>query len=111
MEQSVRRLRFRIGGMGATAECEGRILDDPNGQRTLQIWAASAEHPHILLECGPTSDDDALFSLLWRLCEYRYLTPTELRFYGPRGPGEWQAVPGGPSATAVVPAAPRKKGR
>lgn len=100
MEQTVTRLRFRLAGRGTTAETEGRILENPDGTRILQVGCSTPEHPHILLEVGPVETEAALWPLFQRLCEYRNFQPLEYRRVGARGPGDWEPLPTAPEAKA-----------
>ena len=111
MEQTVTRLRFRLAGRGTTIETEGRIVHNPEGTHVMQVGYSSPEHAHILLEVGPVSAESKLWPLFRRLCEYRNLLATEYRTVGPRGPGDWQPVPGGdePAAGASAPTGGKKK--
>lgn len=107
MEQTVTRLRFRLAGRGTTAETDGRILENPDGTRLLQVGYFTPEHPHVLLEVGPVKTDAALWPLFRALCEYKNLQATEYRRWGARGFGDWEAVPGDAPA-APAPAKKRK---
>ena len=107
MEQTVHRYRFRLSGRGATAECEGRIIETPEGERTLQVWCSTPEHPHILLEAGPTQSEAAIWPLFRKLCDYRNFVPLEYRTLTSRGISEWMPLPG--DAPAPPAAGKRKK--
>lgn len=107
MEQTVTRLRFRIAGRGVTMETEGRIVHSPDGTHVLQVGCSTPDHPHILLEAGPVSQETALWGLFHKLCDYKNFQALEYRVQGPRGLGDWQAVPG--LATEPAPTPPGKK--
>lgn len=94
MEQTVTRLRFRIAGRGTTTETDGRIVHNPDGTQVLQVGYSTPEQAHVLLEAGPVKAESALWPLFRALCEYKNFQALEYRRFGPRGPGDWQPVPG-----------------
>lgn len=101
MEQTVQRLRFRIGGRGTVAETDGRIVTSPDGTVVLQVTYSTPEQPHVLLEVGPVDAEARLWPLFWKLCEYKSFVPHEYRATGARGLGEWQPVPGAPGTAGA----------
>ncbi len=110
MEQTVQRLRFRIVGRGTTAETDGRIVSTPEGTHLLEVRYSTPEQPHVLLEVGPVDKEAKLWPLFRKLCDYKSFVPQEYRVFGPRGPGDWQPVPGAPDeAAAAAPAAAKRK--
>jgi hypothetical protein len=94
MEPSVQRYTFRLHWRGQTDDCRGRILQI-DGKYKLEVGMRSPEHEAILLEVVGQTDEEALWPLFWRLCEYRGIVPVQYRVAAPTL-GPWNPVPGRP---------------
>jgi hypothetical protein len=96
MERRAERYQFRMTLRGVNFETWGRILFEPDGELTLQVWLLSAESSPILLEVAEGKDQDDLWRRLHILCQVRGLVVSELR--KERGErGGWEPIPHGPT--------------
>lgn len=98
MERRAERYQFRMALRGLTFESGGRVLYEPDGEMTLQIWMRTPEQPDILLEVAEGRDLDDLWRRLHLLAYVRGLVVSEYRTErGARG--GWEPIPHGPTPT------------
>lgn len=96
MERRAERYQFRMSLRNVAFESSGRIVYEPDGLMTLQIFMRTPDQPDILLEVADGRTLDDLWKRLHALAYVRGLQMHEYRTErGERG--GWEAVPFGPT--------------
>lgn len=104
MDYTVHQYRFRLEYRGRTVEVSGRSLENIDGQYNLQVRLSSPEQGRILLEVQFCDDQDALWPLLWKICQHRGVLP--IAFKRERADGawtDWEVIPGRPDNFKLLP--------
>lgn len=94
MEPQVTRYTFRFEVRGTIADCSGRVILDDAGLRKLQVWMRSPEQANILLEVTGCKDEETLWKLFRKVCDYRGVRVIQYRVRLPVI-GKWGPVPFG----------------